>query len=313
VQNPSELPSHVSQLADLWLDGASPTEFDLRAARSLELRLASFDGLQPFSSVVQTLIDHVSRPNLRLDDVCKVIELDPALASRILRVANSAAYRGVVPCASIVQAVVRIGGTNVSGIAMAMSAMSMFRDLGGVGRQIRDHSAGTAVVGRELALCLGQGGLSSKVFLSGLLHDIGKLLLMQSGLVGYATLVAREIAPSNLHLKEQAMLGFDHGMLGAHVLKSWNVPAPIPQLVAWHHQPKGGQCSATGLAPALDILRLSDVIDWLLGQGCPADSPWVERLAASPDGVRAGLAAETLPSLWKDLRAIRNEALQVFA
>ncbi len=312
MQKPSQLPSDVSKLADLWLDGASPTEVDLRAASNLSILLASFDGLRPFSAVVERLVEQLARPDFALDDVCKVIELDPALASRILRVANSAAYRGFGPCASVVQAVVRIGGANVSGIVMAMSAMAMFRDVGGVGRQIRDHSAGTAVVARELAICLDQPGIASRVFLAGLLHDIGKLLLMQTGAVGYATLVARELSPSSLHLKEQAMWGFDHGMLGAHVLKSWNVPAPIPQLVAWHHHPKGGQCSATGLAPALDLLRLADVIDWLLAQGCAADSAWVARLASSPDGVRAGLAADTLPAVWQDLRAIRDEALQVF-
>jgi hypothetical protein len=108
------------------------------------------------------------------------------------------------------------------------------------------------------------------------------------------------------------MWGFDHALLGAQVLKSWNIPAPIPQLIAWHHQPKGGHCSATGLAQALDLLRLADVVDWLLGQGCPADSPWVQRLAAAPDGFRAGLSPDTLPSLWSDLRTIREEALHVF-
>jgi hypothetical protein len=50
----------------------------------------------------------------------------------------------------------------------------------------------------------------------------------------------------------------------------------------------------------------------LLGQGCAADSLWVARLADSPDGVRVGLSEETLPSLWSDLRTIREEALHVF-
>lgn len=313
MQKRSALPTDVSKLADLWLDGASPSEVDLHAATNLAILLASFDGLRPFSSVVEKLVEQLARPDFVLDEVCKVIQLDPALASRILRIANSAAYRGFGPCASVVQAVVRIGGANVSGIAMAMSAMAMFRDIGGVGRQIRDHSAGTAVVARELAINLDQAELASKVFLSGLMHDIGKLLLMQTGAVGYSTLVARESSPASVHLKEQAMWGYDHGMLGGHVLKSWNVPAPVPQLVAWHHHPKGGQCSATGLAPALDLLRLADVIDWLLAQDCAADSPWVGRLASSPDGVRVGLAPDTLPALWKDLRAVRSEALQVFA
>jgi putative nucleotidyltransferase with HDIG domain len=312
VEGTERVSNHISEITDLWLDGAPPSESDLRAARSLAARLGRFEGVRPFSAVVQTLVDHVSRPDFDLKEVCRLIELDPALAVRILRVANSAAYRGLGPCGSVAQAVVRIGATNVSGLAMAMSAMALFQDLGGIGRRIRDHSAGTAVVARELAVSLGCAPLSSKVFLAGLLHDIGKLLIIQTGDRTYAELVAREIVPSSLHLRELTLWGFDHGLLGAHVLRSWNIPKPIPQLVAWHHQAKGGHSSATGWVQALDVLRLADVVDWLLAQGCPADSPWVTRLVASPDGVRAGLSSETLPSIWSELRSIRQEALHVF-
>jgi putative nucleotidyltransferase with HDIG domain len=312
VKNPSLPPSNARELTDLWLGGASPSASDLRAANSLAARLASFDGLRPFSGVVQSLVDHVSHPDFNLDEARRLIESDPALAARIMRVANSAAYRAHGACASVAQAIVRIGATNVSGLAMAMSAMTLFKGMGGVGQKIRDHSAGTAAVARELAMCLDLPALSSKVFLAGLLHDLGKLLLIQTGDVAYAVLAAQELSPSSLHLREQAVLGFDHAMLGAHVLLTWNIPEPIPQLIARHHQSKGGQGGACMFAQALDLLRLADVVDWLLEQRCTADSPWVQRLAESPDGVRVGLGEDTLPSLWSDLRAIREEALLVF-
>jgi HD-like signal output (HDOD) protein len=312
VQERSQALGHVRELTDLWLAGATPSESDLRAASSLAARLASFDGLRPFSSVVESLLDHVSCPDFNVDEVRRLVESDPALAARILRVANSASYRAQGACGSVGQAIVRIGATNVSGLAMAMSAMTLFKDLGGAGRHIRDHSAGTAVIARELAMCLGQGAVSSKVFLAGLLHDLGKLLLIQTGDVAYATMVAQELSPCSLHLREQSLWGFDHATLGAHVLLSWKIPAPIPQLIACHHQPKGGQGGTSALAGALDLLRLADVVDWLLGQGCAADSPWVTRLADSPDGVRVGLGEETLSALWSDLRTIREEALHVF-
>lgn len=308
-----KVPSDINQIADLWLDGAAASPTDLRAARNLAERLAGFEDLRPFSTVVQRLIEEISHPDSDLADVCKILEADPGLASRVLKVANSAAYRVHAPCASLVQAVVRIGGANLTGLAMAMSALALFKDVGGMGEQVRQHSAGTAAIARLLAESLDRSAVSSQVFLVALLHDIGKLLLIQKGDPAYVKLVARERSPASLHLKEQAMWGFDHAMLGAHVLSAWDIPAPIPQLVAWHHQPKGGHCSATGLAPVMDLLRLADVIEWLLAQNCPADSPWVARLADSPDGIRAGLAAETLPSLWNDLRDARAEALQIFA
>jgi len=71
-------------------------------------------------------------------------------------VANSAAYRTYEPCSSVSKAIVRIGASNVCDLAMAMSAITFFKDLGGVGQRIRDHSAGTAAVARELAFRLGR-------------------------------------------------------------------------------------------------------------------------------------------------------------
>jgi putative nucleotidyltransferase with HDIG domain len=313
VQTRSPEPNKVRDLTDLWLDGASPSQFDLRAANSLAARLACFEGLRPFSGVVETLVDYVSAPDFKLDVVRSMVEVDPALATRILRVANSAAYRAYDPCASLAKAIIRIGATNVSALAMAMSAMTLFKDMGGVGQRIREHSAGTAVVARELALSLEQPDLASKVMLAGLLHDIGKLLILQTGDTDYAALVAEDPSPCNLHFKEQALWGFDHAMLGAHVLLSWNIPQPIPRLIACHHQAKAGQGSATALAQALDLLRIADVVDWLLEQGCSADASQARRLADSPNGVRAGLGKDTLPALWDDLRTLRQEAVLLFA
>jgi putative nucleotidyltransferase with HDIG domain len=181
-----------------------------------------------------------------------------------------------------------------------------------VGRKVRDHSAGTAAVARELAFRLDQSNLSSKVFLAGLLHDIGKLLMLQAGDRAYVALVTRDPSPNSLHLRERELLGFDHGQLGAHVLRVWNLPQAIPQIVAAHHLPKANQGNSAFIARAVDILRVADGIEWLLSQGIQADSPQAKRLANSPDGVRAGLTEGRLANLWADLQLVRHEAISIF-
>jgi putative nucleotidyltransferase with HDIG domain len=299
-------------MADLWLDGAVPSAADLRAASSLAAKMAAFEGIRPFSAVVQELVDCVSQPDFKLERVREVIEADPALAARIIRVANSAAYRAYEPCGSVSKAIVRIGATNVCDLAMAMSAMTFFQDLGGVGQKIRDHSAGTAAVARELAFHLGRAVTSPKVFLAGLLHDIGKLLLIQTGDAAYAALAGDNLAPNSLHLKEQAQWGYDHAILGGQVLLSWKLPEPIPQIVACHHQPKVALKKSTLVALSVDLLRIADHVDWLLEQDHEADSPHVQKLGQSPDGTRAGLGEATLMEIWNDLRTVRREALSVF-
>jgi putative nucleotidyltransferase with HDIG domain len=195
---------------------------------------------------------------------------------------------------------------------MAMSAITFFKDVGGVGQEIRDHSAGTAAVARELAFRLGRTMASPKVFLAGLLHDIGKLLLMQTGDADYAALAKENLAPNTLHLKEQAQWGYDHAILGGQALLSWKLPEPIPQIVACHHQPKVAQTQSALVTLSVDLLRVADNVDWLLQQQQDADSLQVQKLARSPDGTRAGLSEETLSEMWDDLRTVRREALAVF-
>ena len=302
----------ISRLAELWVGGAEPTEADLRAARSIAAKMGEFEGLKPFPAVVQSLVDYVSTPDFTMDRVGELIESDPALAARIMRVANSAAYRVYEGCTSIGRAVVRIGATGVVELAMGMAAMGMFKDLGGVGRKIRDHSAGTAAVARELAFRLVRSTQSSKLFLAGLLHDIGKLLMIQSGDRQYVELVAKDPSPSSWHLKERELLGFDHGQLGAHVLRVWNLPQPIPQIIASHHCPNAGQGSSVAVAQAVDLLRVADEIEWLLDQGVGSESLQVNRLLHSTEADRVGLPDTKVAELWDDLKAVRHEAISMF-
>jgi putative nucleotidyltransferase with HDIG domain len=250
-----------------------------------------------------------------VEKVRQMIESDPALAARIMRVANSVAFRAYEPCTSVSNAIVRIGATNLAHLSMAMAAMTFFKDLGGVGIRIRDHSAGTAAVARELAFRMGRSVVSSRVLLAGLLHDIGKLLLLQTGDREYAALLNEDLSPNTAHKREIKQLGFDHAMLGGHVLARWNLPEPLPQIVACHHQskPASQAFSKSGVVPmAIATLRLADTIDWLLSQPQDPDPSVLKRLALSPDGAHAGFGEDSLIDLWEDLRTARAEARSLF-
>ncbi len=181
---------------DLWLDGDSPTPVDMRVAESLAARLARLEGLRPFSDVVQKLVAYLANPDFETEKVRRLVESDPGLAARVMRVANSSLFRGYQPCTSIGNAITRIGASNLGGMAIAMSAMSLFRDLDSLGQRVREHCVGTAAVARELALNLGWAAHSSEAFLVGLLHDIGKLLLFQTGDRTYADLLTDDSMPS---------------------------------------------------------------------------------------------------------------------
>jgi putative nucleotidyltransferase with HDIG domain len=284
----------------------------MRVADSLAARLARFEGLRPFSDVVQKLVAYLASPDFQTEKVRRLVESDPGLAARVMRLANSSIFRGYQPCTSIGNAITRIGASNLGGMAIAMSAMSLFRDLDGLGQRIREHCVGTGSVARELALNLGWAAHSSEAFLIGLLHDIGKLLLLQTGDRAYADLLAEDALPAHHHVGEQMLLGFDHGVMGGHILRAWSLPHPIPQAVACHHRTKSGMNELAPLTRILNLLRIADVVDWCLGQGCAAHSAQVGRISESPDGIRFGLAPRTLPDLWDHLSGVRQAALKDF-
>src|SRR5205814_5089505 len=100
--------------------------------------------------------------------------------SGLLRVANSAAYRSRHPISSVEEAVQRLGINYVIEIVTSVAAMGMFKDAQGVGRQFRDHGARVGAMARVLASEWHQK-TAENPFLCGLLHDLGKLLLIQGG------------------------------------------------------------------------------------------------------------------------------------
>jgi putative nucleotidyltransferase with HDIG domain len=303
----------TSVLEELWFGEDDPAAADAKAADSLAAHLAELEGLRPFPVVVQKVIAYVARPDFRVEKVRDFIEEDPALAARLLRVANSAAFQRRVPCASIQDAIVRLGARTVTDLASAMAAMTAFSDLNGAGRAVRDHCVGTAAIVRALAYRMGESVTPSVAFLVGLLHDIGKLLIIQTRDATYASMPG--IANGNadeIHLREREILGYDHAVLGGHVLAMWGLPSPIPKAVAWHHQPGRAHLEAGSIATLVAAVRLADVIDNLVKNEKPLDAATIHHLATSADAVQCGLRETDIAATLAEAAQLRGEALVLF-
>jgi putative nucleotidyltransferase with HDIG domain len=248
-----------------------------------------------------------------MEQVRDLIEEDPALASRILRVANSAAFHARVPCASIQDAIVRMGARTVADLASGMAAMTAFADLKGAGKAVREHCVGTAAIVRALAYRMSDGVDPAVAFLAGLLHDIGKLLILQTRHQSYAELVAATAGtPDELHLQEREFLGYDHAVLGGHVLAKWGLPNPVPKIVAWHHQPARAYQEGGSVAALVAVVRIADVIDTLVSSDKLAEGAALKRLATSSDAVHGGIREKDIVATFSEASVLRGEALMLF-
>lgn len=298
-------------LEELWFGEDDASATTAQAAASFAAVLADLEGLRPFSDVARRVLEYVGNPDFDVGRLRVLLEQDPALASKILRLANSAAFRPREPCGSIQQAIMVLGARTLGEVATSLSMMAMFSDLSGVGRLVRDHCASTAALVRVLALQKANAG--PHCYIAGLLHDFGKLLLIQAQPAAYLKVHGQKLTePDVVHLQERQALGFDHAVLGGHVLQKWGLPDPIPKVVAWHHQPSRAMAAGGDVALYVALIRLAERLDCALSAEGEFPAQQVERIASSLESDYLGFALRDLEGLWEELRTVKQEAEGIF-
>jgi HD-like signal output (HDOD) protein len=300
-----------SILEELWFGEDDAQAITAQAASSFAAVLADLEGLRPFSEVARHVLDQVADKDFDVGRLQGIIEQDPALATKVLRLANSAAFRPREACASIKQAIMVLGSATLGEVATSLSLMAMFTDMSGIGRAVRNHCASTGALVRTLALRRSNTGPSS--YIVGLLHDFGKLLLIQAQPTIYLKIHGNQLADvDTIHLREREVLGFDHAVLGAHILSKWGLPDPVPKVVAWHHQPARAFAAGGQVAQHVALVRLSERIDRYLGQESLPVGEVTARIATTPECEYLGFRARDLEKIWDELGQVKQEAEQIF-
>lgn len=296
-----------SLLEALWFGEDDHDEAREGAARGLAAQVARIQGLRPFPAAAQRLITILSDPSFKQRDVDAVMQSDPSLAARTLAVSNSPLFKTRLPCRSIEHATRRLGARNLRDIAIGVSAMSMFHDLGGSGARLRDHCVGVGAIIRVLAdLVMPED--ASALFLSGLLHDVGQLLLLQTNEVAYAT----DMSEEDLVELERRTLGYDHAVLGGVVVAQWRIPSPTDEVIAFHHHPARALEKGGKLALSIALLGASDKLEQFMALGAPPDEA-IARLSEDTMWSYADLGPGDLRQLWPALVEARSEMLSALA
>jgi len=261
--------------------------------------------------VARRVLDEVGNPNFEIGRLQAIIEQDPALATKVLRLANSAAFRPREPCGSVKQAIMVLGARTLGEVAMSLSLMAMFSDASGVGRAVRDHCASTAALVRTLSLQRANAGTAT--YIVGLLHDFGKLLLLQAQPATYLKIHGHDISePDTIHVREREVLGYDHAVLGAHLLRKWGLPDPIPKIIAWHHQPTRAYAAGGAVALSVALIRLAERIDHILRASPEPSGAVLAHVAQATECQYLGFSARDLQRFWDELQEVHREADQLF-
>ena len=201
------------------------------------------DHLVSLPSVGLRVNEMVSDSATRATDLGKVICQDPALAARLLRMANSPAYGLSTQVNTVTRAVAIIGMQQIRDLVLATSTMSAFDGLSNPLVSLEDFWSHSLYCGAAAHLLAEQCKMkhAETVFLGGLLHDIGQLVIFhkEPERAKQALLLSiEEHDDLALHLAEQEIFGFDHAEVGAALLRQWHFPELLIESVALHHAPE---------------------------------------------------------------------------
>ena len=144
------------------------------------------------------------------------------------------------------------------------------------------------------------------------MHDIGKLMILQTGAAPYGDEGEAIDAPDVSHVSEREALRYDHSLLGAHVLGEWGFGEPITTVVALHHQPMKALHVSKRVDELVAYVRVADKIEYLLRTYDGGElEPICEALAQDASAQRLGLHASHLQNEWMELVKARREMLGV--
>ena len=199
------------------------------------------DDIKPMPASVIRLATAVADTASSIEDIVSIVREDPALASVILREANSATSASKSNISDISEAVVRIGAARTLAIAVGASIAEDYKpELGGYGLEQGDLSTHSSLASYivEAIRPLSKRALGPEVVTAALLHDFGKIVLSD-----FAEPALLEGALSHSHhlaSAERELYDIDHAELGAMLAHRWGLPDSLCETIRHHHDPENG-------------------------------------------------------------------------
>lgn len=208
-------------------------------ALTLEQAVGRLNDLPALPVIVSELLLSFDDPDVELGEVAAKIAKDQALAAKTLRLANSSFYGLQSKVRTISQAIQVLGFDSVRALVVGAGVIGGFEngrrkgfDFAGFWR----HAIASALCARALARRIGSP--AELAFVAGLLHDLGRLVLVTRFPEHYAEVLAqRMLRDSQLQEAERAVLGIDHAQVGRALAQRWRLPEALARAIGNHHQP----------------------------------------------------------------------------
>ncbi len=257
--------------------------------------------LPEIPSIVYELNDVIADPFASADDIARVVNKSPSLASLLLRIVNSAFYGFPGKIDRISRAVALIGSKEISSLALGISTMRLFDE---IPKEIIDvraffkHSLACGILSRILAAHLNISQ-TEQLFVSGLLHDIGRVIVFKYFPKEAIAMMAEARSSGKLLYEvESERLRCRHTQVGRDLLRKWKLPYSLENGVYAHHTPSKSQ-----EVKRAAVVHLADLCVHALGLGAsgeqavpPMDEGAIQTLPLGPGSLKT-VITQTLHQL----------------
>lgn len=241
-----------------------------------------------------------------------IISLDPALATRILRLANSPVFGGQVKATSIGQALVRLGMDTVRQTILSAAMAETVDRSDPQAQTLWEHAVAVGFLAQWLSERL-QIGRPGDLFLCGLLHDVGKLVIYRRLPEAYGRLIqeAQRLGVRFYQHERTTIKWYAHDTLGAAVAAKWHMNEMTIEAIRLHHDIEQETEATQVLPPELALVSAANLLANYLGFGNEA-SAVIDLFDSRP--VRLiGLKPETTEEASQAMAAVWDEQLAAFS
>jgi putative nucleotidyltransferase with HDIG domain len=228
-------------------------------------RIENINGLPTVPGMVKKISHIIGKPGVTLDEISRFVAGDPALTTKVLKMVNSAAYGFPGRISSVSHAIMLLGLNVVKGLLLGVSVFEIMQK---VMSGLWNHSLGCATVARVIAE---KKGIKSpeEVSVAGLLHDLGKVIMMLEFQPFYEEAVEQAAARRiPIFEAEQGVFQETHAAVGMWLAEKWHFPANLVEMIGYHHRPS--QASRAPMETA--IVHFSDILVRARGFGFAGDS-----------------------------------------
>ncbi|MBA3035661.1 MAG: HDOD domain-containing protein [Desulfobacterium sp.] len=272
-------------------------------AANIAARLNNVEALPVLPVVALKLFNILADPDATINALVKVIETDASLTLKLLKIVNSAFYGVSRKIDTVKESVMILGTDEIKNLSFGLSAAKTFQNISFEGlanpNALWHHSIATAIIAEHL--CLGLPGIKGAgVFTAGLIHDTGKIFLMEHFPElynsAYRTAIKYKIP---IYEMEEERYELNHAMIGKFIANRWNLPESLSQAIACHHHHQQDAAFDTSCLSA--VIGLSDYLYYKVTESGISSPP------------SASLTFGQFSVLKRIFKVLNNEVLETMA